>query len=268
MTATANHSRMNFPSLWSAFIVLGCGLLFAGHLAAEDSSFSNSLAQAARAEKRGDVPEAIKIYAAAEPLAASNVVQLCALTRSYCDLMYLTNSTAGQKGLAERALACALEAVKAGPTNATAHACLAVCYAKSCAFAGIKTELAYSRLFKTEAEKTIALDPRQDIAYYLLGRWHYGIANVGRLSRMFVKVVYGGLPDASNAAAIKNFQTAIALAPNRIIHHAGLAAVYEATGEKKPALAELKKCCALKPVDHEDVEAQREAEKKLAALQP
>jgi tetratricopeptide (TPR) repeat protein len=173
-----------------------------------------------------------------------------------------------QKELVSRALTCALQAVKVNSNNATAHACAAVCYAKSCAGADIKTELAYSRLFKLEAEKTIALDPRQDIAYYLLGRWNYGVANMGMVSWAFVKVVYGGLPKASNAEAIANFKKAIALAPERIMHHAGLAMVYETTGDKKLELEELKKCCALRPVGHEDEDAQREAEKKLAALRP
>jgi len=142
---------------------------------------------------------------------------------------------------------------------------VAVCYAKSCAFADIKTQLSYSRLFKLEAEKTIALDPRQDIAYYLLGRWHYAVANVGLLSRAFVKVVYGGLPKASNEDAVRNFQKAIELAPDRIMHHAGLAMVYEATGQRALEIAELEKCRRMKPGGLEDEEAQRDAAKKLAA---
>jgi len=249
-----------------AGMVFGCVLLLAGGVRAEDVSFTNSLARAALAEQRGDVSAALEIYAGAERLAAANSAALCVLTRRYCDLMYLTNAATIQKELVERAQACALQAVAADGKNATAHACLAICYAKSCAFAGLKDELAYTRLFKLEAEKTLALDPRQDIACYLLGRWNYGLANVGLLSRAFVKVVYGGLPKASNEDAIKYFQQAIGLAPNRIIHHAGLAMVYEATGETKLEIAELEKCQVLKPGDHEDADAQQDAEKKLAVL--
>lgn len=249
-----------------AGIALYCAQLSCASLRAHGYSFANALALAAHAEKRGDVSAALKIYAEAERRESGNTTNLCALSRSYCDLMYLTNSTPAKINLLNRAQACALLAVKTDPHYATAHACLAVCYAKGCMFADIKGELLGSRLFKHEAEETIALDPQQDIAYYLLGRWNYGVANVGLLSRAYVRVIYGGLPKASNEDAIRNYQKAIALAPDRIIHHAGLAMVYAATGDRKLEIAELEKCHALKPSDREDEDAQREAEKKLAAL--
>ena len=92
-------------------------------------------------------------------------------------------------------------------------------------------------------------------------------SNIGLVSRAFVRVVYGGLPEASNAEAIANFKKAIALAPDRIIHHAGLAMAYEATGDRQSEIAELKKCRDLKPTGLEDEDAQRDAIKKLAALE-
>jgi tetratricopeptide (TPR) repeat protein len=188
------------------------------------------------------------------------------LSHRYCDLSRLTNSTVVQKDIVSRALACAEMAVKDDPTNATAHASMAVCYAKGCNCADIKTEFLYSRRFKEEAEKTIALDPTQDVAYYLLGRWNYALANVGFFSRAYVKIVYGGLPPASMLDAVNNFKKACALAPKRILNHAGLAMAYEDLGETKLEIAELQKCCALKPTGPEDVDAQVDAQKKLASL--
>jgi hypothetical protein len=240
-------------------------LLFFGH-AALAGDFAQSLAQADAAKKRGDLQGALAIYDAAQRSQAGNASNLCMLAHCYCDLTYLTNSMAVQKDLVARALACAQLAVKDDPANAIAHASIAVCYAKSCNFVDIKTELAYSSLFKREAEKAIALDPRQDIAYYLLGRWNYGIASAGILARAYVKIVYGGLPQASFQDALLNFKRACALAPNRILNHAGQAMVYEAIGEKKLEREELEKCCALKPLGPEDNEALRDAQKKLAAL--
>jgi Tfp pilus assembly protein PilF len=179
----------------------------------------------------------------------------------------LTNSTAVQKDWVARALACSQKAVEDDPQNAVAHASLAVCYAKSCAFADVKTELADSHLFKLEAEKAIALDPKQDVAYYLLGRWNYGIASAGFFARSYVKIIYGGLPWASFQDAVANFKKAVELAPNRILNHAGLAMAYEATGNTKLEIAELEKCCALKPLGPEDLDARRDAQNKLAMLQ-
>lgn len=239
-------------------------LLFCRAALADD--FAKSLVQADAAKNRGDLQGALTIYDAAQHSEAGDASNLCVLAHCYCDLTYLANSTALQKDLVARALTCAQLAVKDAPNNSTAHASVAVCYARSCNLVDIKTELAYSSLFKREAEKAIALDPRQDIAYYLLGRWNYGIASAGLLARAYVKIVYGGLPQASFQDAMLNFKKACILAPNRILNHAGLAMVYEAIGEKKLEREELEKCCALKPLGPEDTEALRDAQKRLAAL--
>lgn len=217
------------------------------------------------AEERGDVARAAAIYDAARPMQTNDAAHMCVLSHRYCDLTFLTQSIAVQKDLMAHALDCARRAVALEPRNATAHASMAVCYAKSCALAGsdVKTELSYSRLFKQEAEQAIALDPKQDVAYYLLGRWNYGIANVGLFSRAYVKVIYGGLPRASFKDSAAYFQKACKLAPDRILYHAGLAMAYEAMGEKKLELAQLKACCALKPSDQEDADAQQDAVRKL-----
>jgi tetratricopeptide (TPR) repeat protein len=244
-----------------SFIFLA--LFVAVHAMASDAAFTNSLNAAVLAEKRGDVPRAAAIYDAVRSRQTNDPATLCLLARRYCDLACLARSTALQTDLVARALGCAQLAETLKPNDATAHASAAVCYAKSCAFSDIKTQLAYSRLFKQEAEKAIALDPKQDVAWYLLGRWNYGIANVGFFSRAYVRMVYGGLPKASFQSAVAYFQKACKLAPNRIIYHAGLAMAYDALGQKKLELAELKTCCALKPSDLEDADARKQAALEL-----
>ena len=243
--------------------IVAAGVLFACNAMAGDATFTISLQKAQSAEKQGDVAGAKAIYDAAGQTETNNAANLCVLARRYCDLTYLTRSAGIQKDLVARALDCAGRAVALEPRNAAAHASAAVCYAKSCTLADIKTELAYSKLFKQEAEQAIALDPKQDVAFYLLGRWNYGIANVGLFSRAYVKMIYGGLPKASFADAVRNFKKACELAPNRIVYHSGLAMAYGAEGEKDLEVAELKTCCALKPSDPEDAQAQAQAERQL-----
>lgn len=256
-------SPVNIIAMRAILPIALASVLFACNAKAGDATFTNSIQKAAVAEKRGEVAGAEEIYDAARQRETNNAPNLCVLSRRYCDLSSLAHSTGVQKGLVARALECAGRAVALEPRNATAHASVAVCYAKSCAFADIKTELAYSKMFKEEAEKAIALDPKQDVAYYLLGRWNYAIANVGFFSRAYVRMIYGGLPKASLAESVRYFKKACELAPNRIVYHSGLAMAYGGLGEKDLQLAELQACCALKPSDPEDAEARAEAEKQL-----
>jgi len=251
-----------FVSRWLVLLQL---IYLAGTGGAAAATFTNLVAQGDVFEKQGNVAAALAVYTNAEPCAAS-CADLCLLTRLYCDLMHDAAAPALQKTLAERALACALRAEKAGPKSATAHLCVAVSYAKNFPYVDTGTKVTWSKAIKTECETAIALDPRQDVGYYLLGRWYFGTANMNFLIKGLVEIVYGGLPKASNADAIRNFKQAIALAPARIIHHCELARVYEATGEKRLAIAELETCARLKPVDRDDADAQQDAAKRLVAL--
>jgi len=182
-------------------------------------------------------------------------------------LMYDTESTDLKKTLAERALATARRAVQADPQSATAHLCIAVCYAKNFPYVDNQTKVNWSRSIKTEGETALKLDPKQDLGYYLLGRWNHDVADMNFIYRALVKLVYGGLPNASVAQAITDFKQASALAPNRIIHHYELGKVYAETGESKLAIAELTTCSRLKPIDRDDADAQRNASVLLKELQ-
>jgi tetratricopeptide (TPR) repeat protein len=244
-----------------AFILTG--LLCLLPLAAPADDFTNDLNQAAAAVKAGNTRHALDIYQKAQTAAAGNATELCVLSRRYSDLMHQTQFIAAQKELLARALACAQDAVKAEPKNALAHVSVAVCYAKECQFADTKTSLIDSRLFKSEAELAIHFDPKQDVGWYLLGRWNYAIANVGILSRTYVHVVYGRLPPASNADAIADYTHAITITPGHILYHESLAEAYKTIGDKKDAQAEWAKCLALPPLDADDLQAKQQAAKAL-----
>jgi tetratricopeptide (TPR) repeat protein len=248
-------------------IVAAAGLFSAAPvMAADGNSFTNLLAQGESTGLRGDIAGALKIYTSADALAANNSVELCLLTKHYCDLMYDTTAPDLQKTLAQTAFDCAQRALTADPSNAVAHLCVAVGYVKNFPYTNNETKMKWSKAIKTECEIAISLDPKQDIGYYLLGRWNYNTANLGFIYKGLAKLIYGGFPSASNEEAIKNFQKAIELAPNRIIHHHQLAIVYDKTGQKKLALAELEKCSTLNPVDRDDEQAQKEAATLLSSL--
>jgi tetratricopeptide (TPR) repeat protein len=101
-----------------------------------------------------------------------------------------------------------------------------------------KKKLEFSRMVKEEAEKAIELNPRSDIAYHILGRWHREVASLSPVLRTLAKLVYGGLPDASMAEAVKNLTKAASLAPGVVTHHKELGKTYLLLGEKELARKE------------------------------
>ena len=119
---------------------------------------------------------------------------------------------------------------------------------------------------KDRTEKAIALDPLQDIAYHMLGRWHFEVADMNRFVKLLMKAFYGGLPKGTYELAAANFKNALELAPGRVIHRVELARTLLKSGDRKAAIEQLKSCLALKPTDKDDIDAQTTARKMLAKL--
>ncbi len=150
------------------------------------------------------------------------------------------------------------------PENPKAHLALAVAYGRLTDIEDNRTKVAYSRLVKEEADKTLALDPREDFAYHVLGRWNYAVATLNPMLKLIAKFVYGGMPDASLEEAVRDYKKAIELAPQRVIHHHELARAYAALGRMDDARKEWQTELTLKPEDNEGVNDQKEAREQLA----
>jgi Tfp pilus assembly protein PilF len=243
-------------------LLLG-GLCFALSAAAEELSLTNLLAKAELHDKKGETDAALKAYLEADKFAPDNAEILCSLAKQYCDSMHLDKDRAHAKDCARKALACALRSVQADPKSPKSHVCVAVCLAKNFPYSDNQTRVDYSRQIKAEAEKAIALDPKFDLSYHMLGRWHCEVANMNLFMRAMVKIAYGGLPKASHELAIQNFKKAIELSPDRIIHHLQLAKMYHLTGKENLMTDELKQCGVLSPMDLDDQDAQNIAKKIL-----
>ena len=238
-------------------LIFGCSAL------AEDARVTALVAQSDTEERHHRTRPALSALRAAEQVEPNNLGVLLRMSRQYSDLVDQTKPADAAKAVALKSLDYAQRASKLDPTNAKARLSVAVAYGKLTDFAGNKTKLEYSRLIRDEAAKAIELDPSDDFAWHVLGRWHFGVANVNGVMKGMASLIYGGLPDASNEEAARHLRKAAELAPRRIIHHSELARVYQKLG--KPALAktEWKIVLSLPASNEEDRKDQREATKTL-----
>ena len=100
----------------------------------------------------------------------------------------------------------------------------------------------------------------------MLGRWHYEVASLGAATRFFVRIIYGGLPDASVDQAIVHLERAVALAPQTGPHHLELGFAYAAAGRTADARAAFNRGLALPSVGKHDEAAKIRAREGLNAL--
>ena len=179
-----------------------------------------------------------------------------------------TPSKSAKLALGQKALAYAQRAVTTDPQNATAHLALAICYGRLASLVDNKTKLSYSKLLKSHAEKSIALNPSDDYAYHVLGAWHYEMASLNPILLGLAKIIYGNLPPASYDDATRNFQKAIQLNPQRVAHHVELGRTYAALNQTALAKAELKKGLALPNSEKDDPGSKERANLTLRQLPP
>jgi tetratricopeptide (TPR) repeat protein len=123
-----------------------------------------------------------------------------------------------------------------------------------------------SRLIQQEAQTATRLDPKNDIAWYVLGRWNYEIASFNPFLKTLAQAIYGKLPDASMEKAAECFQQAIAIQPGRAIHHLELGRTYLALGDTQKARQELQAGLALPSTDKDDDGDKQQARATLSRL--
>jgi Tfp pilus assembly protein PilF len=86
------------------------------------------------------------------------------------------------------------------------------------------------------AERAIATDAEEDLAYHMLGRWHNEIASINWAIKLAIDLFYGGLGESgSHQHAKRLFDKAIEINPTRMVHHVEMGRTYIKMGEHQKA---------------------------------
>jgi tetratricopeptide (TPR) repeat protein len=122
----------------------------------------------------------------------------------------------------------ARRAVAADSLGADGHFVLAAAVGRASLGLGKKERIRRARVIRDEAERTLALNPRHDGAYHILGRWNAEIMRLSGLSRFFARSLLGAgvFKQASWEGAVSNMEQAVTLDPGRLYHRLDLARIY------------------------------------------
>jgi regulator of microtubule dynamics protein 3 len=136
----------------------------------------------------------------------------------------------------------ATRAVQSAPAEADGHFALAAAIGRVSLSLGKKDRIRRAAVIRREAMRTLALNPRHDGAYHILGRWNAEIMRISGISRFFAKNFLGAgvFNQASWARAIYNMEKAVELDPGRIYHHLELAEIYADRSRMKDAEVQLR----------------------------
>jgi len=265
----------SFPILLAAALI--CGILLVGGVppicgvppatgAPEPENLTARLQKADRLDDSDHFVEAIGILKEAEKSDPKNVEILYRISRVESDLVEDLSDDSKKKNYALESVAYAKRAIEADPQNSNAHLAAAIAYGDLTDFVDDRTKMEYSKVIKSEAEKAIELDPKNDYAYLVLARWNFEMTQLNPILRGLAELLYGQMPPASQEKALEDFQRAIALAPNRIIHHYCYGDALARLGRKEQAKAEFQRVLRLTASDKEERGYQQKASSGLKTL--
>ena len=236
-------------------------LTLLGALVLVPPSPANGVESAKEFIQKGDVfyakfeaAEALKFYLPAEKLDPGNARLLVRISRQYRHLMSDATKTSDKLQLGKTAVDYAERATALSPNDPEAQLALAISYGKMLPFEETRGKITTSRLIKSAADRVIALDPDNDLAWQVLGRWYLGLAEVGGVKRALAQIKYGKLPPAKYEDAVRCFEKAIALNPNRLMHCIELGRTYAKMGKEEDARKFITRGLAMAETEKDDPE--------------
>jgi len=217
-------------------------------------------------DKRLQAKEALENYLPADKLEPGNVDLLVRIARQYRHLMADASSKKEKLRLGAVSLEFAHRAAALAPNNSEAQLSPAISYGKMLPFLGSKDQVDASPRIKASVDRALQLDPKNDTAWHVLGRWNRVLANVNVLKRVLAKAMYGDLPVTTNEAAEKCLLKAIELNPNRLMHYIELGRIYAQMGRKDRAREYLQKGLAMPNKEKDDPEMREIGRQTLGNL--
>ncbi len=215
-----------------------------------------------------DNQAALNAYQKAVELDPNNYEALWKLSRAYVDVGETLKDKDKRREYFKKAEEFARKAIEVNPDGSKGHLSLSVALGRVALDASPKERIRLSKEIKAEVDKALQLDPNDDIAWHVLGRWHRKLATLSWIEKKFANIFLGGVPkEASLEKAAEAFQKAIELNPNHINHHLQLAITYEKMGQKEKAIAEYKKVLELPIKDADDPEHKAYAKERLEDLE-
>ncbi len=217
-------------------------------------------------DKNLDAEEALKYYLPALKEDPENVKLLNRIARQYRHLMADASDKSEKLRLGHLSLDYAKKGAELAPNSSEAQLSPAISYGKMLPFMNSSEQVDSAPLIKEGCDRAIELDPKNDNAWHILGRWNRTLADIPGIKKMLAGVFFGKLPEATNEEAEKCLLKAIEINPDRAIHYIELGHIYLQMGRKEDARKYLEKGLAMPNQEKDDNEAKEVGRELLSTL--
>jgi tetratricopeptide (TPR) repeat protein len=250
------HCQFAIASL--AFLIVG--------VASGAESYDDLISKGKVFERKFQANDALPLYLSAEKVEPKNPDLLVRIARQYRYLMTDAPDKQEKLRLGHIALDYSMRAAACGPKDCDAQLAPAITLGKMLLYMPTKEQVSASPRIKEAVDKALAIDPRNDTAWHILGRWNRVLADINVMKRYLAGMVYGKLPTGSNEEAERAMKKAISINPDRLMHYIELGRIYAQMGRKEEARELINKGLAMPNTEKDDPETKQRGRETLAKL--
>ncbi|MBW1705481.1 MAG: hypothetical protein JRJ86_10005 [Deltaproteobacteria bacterium] len=256
-------------NIFACIVMIIC-FLFAAPLYAQDARVVGNLVAAGDAAfQRFDNQAAMESYQKGLEIDPQCYEATWKLARAYIDLGEKLTDKEQRKEYYLKAHELAKKAVEIKPEAAKGHLYLSISLGRVALDAGGKEKVRLSKEIKSEVDRTLAIDPNDDIAWHVLALWNRNISTLSWIEKQFANIFLGGVPkEASVEKAVECLEKAIQIKNDNLNHHLELGITYEVLDKKDLAIEEYEKVMELPISDSDDKDHKAKAEESLKRLKP
>lgn len=167
-----------------------------------------------------------------------------------------------------RATSYAKRAIAVNANDAEGYFHLSRALGRTALALGPRERVKYAIEVRDHALTALRLAPRHAGALHVLGVWNAEIMRLGSFTRAMAKTFLGGqvFSTATWPEAIRYLEQAVALEPNRLVHHLDLARIYRDAGRKSDARAAYGAALRSPLTDANDATYRQSADEELRNL--
>ena len=217
-------------------------------------------------DRKFQANDALTLYLSAEKIEPKNPDLLVRIARQYRYLMTDASDTQEKLRLGHLALDYSMRAAACGPKDCDAQLAPAITLGQMLPYLPTKEQVSASPRIKESVDKALAIDPRNDNAWHILGRWNRVLAEINGAKRFLAGLVYGQLPKGSYEEAEQDMKKAIAINPHRLMHYIELGRIYAQMGRKDEAREFITKGLGMPDAEKDDPETKARGRETLTKL--
>jgi tetratricopeptide (TPR) repeat protein len=240
-------------------------LLVAGGQAQDPASL---LEEGRRLELKLKDEDALEKYRQVLVIQPSNLTAVLRSAEVTCAVASRKTSVDEKAAGYEQARRFAEAALRLDSNSAEANYMMAVVLAKLTEVEKRNDEVVkYVKQVKSYIDKALKLDPGFGKAWHVLGKWHLEVVTLSGIKKAALKVIYGGVGEASLATAIECMEKCKTLEPYYTRNFLDLARAYEFGKQYEKSIKLLEQLAKLPTKRQDDVVAKAEGAVMLQKLQ-